>query len=73
MTITEKINKLIDNHILNYIYHPNRIIIDILNLEKLRKELGIKEYASLTEYRGCKVFMSFENDTIEVYKKEMFK
>ena len=69
MKIQEKINELINNHIMNYVTRPNRIIIDILNLKKLQKELGIKEYGMLKEYMGCKVFMSFEDNTIEVYNK----
>jgi len=38
MKIQEKINELINNHIMNYVTRPNRIIIDILNLKKLQNE-----------------------------------
>jgi hypothetical protein len=73
MKIQEKINELINKHILNYATHPNRIIIDIDNLDKLKKELGVRNTETLTEYMGCKVFVWFEDNTIEVFKKEMFK
>lgn len=73
MKIQEKINELINNHILNYVTHPNRIIIDIDNLDKLKKELGIKNTGTLMEYMGCKVFTWFEDNTIEVYKKGEMK
>lgn len=73
MKIQEKIKELINNHILNYATYPNRIIIDIDNLDTLKKELGVKNTETLTEYMGCKVFVWFEDNTIEVFKKEMFK
>lgn len=69
MKVKEKINELINKHILNYVTRPNRIIIDIDNLDKLKKELGVKNTETLTEYMGCKVFVWFEDNTIEVYKK----
>jgi len=73
MKIKENINKLIHEHIVNYATCPNRIIIDIDNLDKLKKELGIKNTGTLMEYMGCKVFAWFEDNTIEVYKKGEMK
>ena len=73
MKIQEKINKLIYKHIISYAKQPNRIIIDIDNLDKLKKELGVRNTETLTEYMGCKVFVWFEDNTIEVFKKAVMK
>ena len=73
MIITKNINGLINNHIMKYALYPNRIIIDILSLNELKKELGIKEYTTLTGYNGCKIFIVPEENTIEVYRKEVKK